>query len=93
MEFEKENEKKTSIKLKRRFFVECMELNVLMIVFVYFLKIISYNIYSLLFVEQQEPNNQKTSKNGYKTSANNPWGKFKINYNLLNRNCVLFLIN
>ena len=43
--------------------------------------IINDNIYSLLLVEQQEPNNQKTSKNGYKTSANNPWGKFKINYN------------
>lgn len=42
--------------------------------------IINDNIYSLLLVEQQENSNQRASKNGYKTNANNPWRKFKINY-------------
>ena len=42
--------------------------------------IINDNIYSLLLVEQQEnTNNQSASKNGYKSSKNNPWRKFKIN--------------
>ena len=42
--------------------------------------IINNNIYSLLLVEQQEnTNNQSASKNGYKSSKNNPWRKFKIN--------------
>ena len=41
--------------------------------------IINDNIYSLLLVEQQEKNNQSASKNGYKSNANNPWRKFKIN--------------
>ena len=40
--------------------------------------IINDNIYSLLLVEQQENNNQKASKNGFKPSADNPWRKFKI---------------
>lgn len=43
--------------------------------------IINDNIYSLLLVEQQGNNNQRASKNGYKTNENNPWRKFKINYN------------
>lgn len=42
--------------------------------------IIDDNIYSLLLVEQQENNNnQSASKNGYKSNANNPWRRFKIN--------------
>ena len=41
--------------------------------------IINDNIYSLLLVEQQENNNQSTSKNGYKPNDNNPWRRFRIN--------------
>ena len=40
--------------------------------------IIEENIYSLRLVEQQDNNECKASKNGYKPSDNNPWKKFKI---------------
>ena len=40
--------------------------------------IIEGNIYSLRLVEQQDNNECKASKNGYKPSDNNPWKKFKI---------------
>ena len=40
--------------------------------------IIEGNIYALRLVEQQDNNECKASKNGYKPSDNNPWKKFKI---------------
>ena len=39
---------------------------------------INDNIYSLLLVEQEENNNQKASKNGFKPSKDNPFTRFKI---------------